>query len=464
MDAYKKLKTFACIFSLALAPFCLYAQEEPGMAESAEVTADEVADELLVETDISTEKTADSLIDEFLNERGWLRGQKNTKKDGSTFYVATGVGVIAAPINHKNYNNSRILAYDKAILAAKADLARQLEVELSSSVMSSLEHTEGEINETPNQELEALDREAPPSGILDKTTLWISKKLDNALKAEGYDIDSEKAKTQAERERIRERAKAIINQEAFQKQMSAAATMSISGLQAFYTVEAQNGDNGEIGVVAIWSEKLRKVAESIQTGALIKGAKNGKTIKEQIPASKKELLSTFGVQQKINERGEYVLLSFAQGAAASSSSTSKRVAYSKARLQAETQIRQFAGETVSMSEVQQSAEQKQEFDDASFDYSNQDSFKQFQKSVAGAMKCNGIAEVYRWTAVHPISGKPVFGVICSWSPSGAASAREVKKAMASSPKPSSAKNASKTSSPKSSRYSGGGAAGDEDAF
>lgn len=471
MDTYKKLRTLACVFSLALAPFCLYAQEEPGVAESAEVTADEVADELLVETDISTEDTADSLIQEFLNERGWLKGE-NTKKDGSKFYVAVGIGTVSAPIKHKSYNSSRVRAFDKAMLDAKSQMAEALEQVISASVTSSYEEGTGSVTETPSQELERLEKEAPPSGILDKATLWVSKKLDNALKAEGYDIDSEKAKTQEERKRIAERAKEIVSTDAFSKSISSMANVSISGLQAFYTVEAQNGDNGEVGVVAIWSPKLAEVANAFVSGGTVKAGKGTKSIREQLPTSTKDLLSTFGVQQKLNERGEYVLVSFAQATAVSSNRRSERAAYEKARLAAQAQIRQFAGETVAVSRARDEAEQALGFEDGTVDYSDAESYSSFQQSAAKAMVCNGIQEIRNWTAVHPISGKPVFGVICSWSPSQAEWAKKTKQAIEKSMSPSKPaakaesgkKGKSNASKPKSSRYSGGGAAGDEDAF
>lgn len=112
-----------------------------------------------------------------------------------------------------------------------------------------------------------------------------------------------------------------------------------------------------------------------------------------------------------------------------------------------------------------------EFDDGGIDYSNEESYKQFQKSVAQGMKCNGIQKIHEWTAVHPISGKPVFGVVCAWSPSQAKWAKETMNKISDSMTPS--KESGETSGAKpvkksepvgSSEFSGAGAAGDEDAF
>ncbi len=454
MDTYKKLKILSCVLSFALAPFCIYAQEEP---------ATDVSEELVSDAEVSTEQTADSLIREFLSEKGWTEGE-NEKKDGSKFFISVGKGTVSAPITHKSYNSSRIRAFDKAMLEAKANMAESLKQTISASATRFL--SSGGMTETPDQELARVEKHAPPSGIVDKAALWVSKKLDNALREEGYDIDAEKAKTREERERIASRAKELINTETFSKRVNSLANVSIAGLQAFYTVEAQNGDNGEVAVVAIWSPALAEMVNAFVSGKPMKGTKAKKTIKEQIPTSTQELLSTFGVQQKINERGEYVLVSFGQAAANSSSSLAERAAYDKARLNAQAQIRQFAGENVAVSKAQEEAEQLQEFDDGGIDYSDEQSYKLFQQSVAKGMVCNGIQSLRNWKAVHPISGKPVFGVICTWSPSQADSAKQMKKAIETSMKPtkSGGKASKKSESTGVSEFSGAGAAGDEDAF
>lgn len=460
MDTYKKLKILSCVLSFALAPFCIYAQEEP---------ATDVSEELVSDAEVSTEQTADSLIQEFLSEKGWAEGE-NTKKDGSKFFISVGYGTVSAPITHKSYNSSRIRAFDKAMLDAKAKMAETLEQTISASVTSFYEESSGGMTETPDQELARVEKDAPPSGIVDKAALWVSKKLDNALREEGYDIDAEKAKTREERERIASRAKELISTDTFSKSVNSLANVSIAGLQAFYTVEAQNGDKGKVAVVAIWSPALAEMVNAFVSGKPMKGTKAKKTIKEQIPTSTQELLSTFGVQQKINERGEYVLVSFGQAAANSSNSRAERAAYDKARLNAQAQIRQFAGENVAVSRAQEEAEQSLEFDDGGIDYSDEQSYKSFLQSVAKGMVCNGIQSLRNWKAVHPISGKPVFGVICTWSPSQASWAKQTKKKVEAAGTPSKSGVSSGGKAPKKSEptgvseFSGAGSAGDEDAF
>jgi hypothetical protein len=95
------------------------------------------------------------------------------------------------------------------------------------------------------------------------------------------------------------------------------------------------------------------------------------------------------------------------------------------------------------------------------------------------MKCNGIAPIKRWKAVHPVSGKPVYGVVCTWSPSVAEKARETKSAIESTAKdgamgkrkiptktPAKVAVPAPVASPSvaSDDYINSGAAGDDDAF
>ena len=194
------------------------------------------------------------------------------------------------------------------------------------------------------------------------------------------------------------------------------------------------------------------------------------------------LLSTFGIQQKVNEKGDYVLVSYGQSGARNDSSRSAQAAYDKAALQARAQIRQFAGETVSVSEAQDQAEETLEYDNGALpDYNDSSSYEQYQQSVAAKMKINGIMTVKKWNATHPVSGKPVYGVIMSWSPADADFARSMKKTIEATAKdgaagrrtvpssPSVAPAAQRQSTQQTARPTAteniqGGAGGDDDAF
>ena len=186
---------------------------------------------------------------------------------------------------------------------------------------------------------------------------------------------------------------------------------------------------GEIGVVAIWSPVLAETAASLTSASVPAAFKKGKkSIKEQIPTDTAILLSTFGVQQKIDENGNYVLVSYGQSAARTSNSRAKNAAYNKARLDADGQIRSFAGEAVVCSDALSEAEQSLDYnlEGQLPDYNDESSYNEYQQSVGKNLEINGITTIHRWTAVHPVSGQTVYGVVRMWSPVSGMKARQNK--------------------------------------
>ena len=370
-------------------------------------------------------KDASTLLTEYLESKGWTQGANQNK--GGTFIVQTGIGAIQAPPGHPSYNDARVRAFDKAMLDAKAKLAKSLEEEISVAVETAYVEPPKEMK-GPEQQLAKAMADMPDDSIFGKAKTLLHKKLDNALKEEGYDADAAKAAGQAKVEELRAKLNLVSSKDSFKKSVRAGATSAISGAQAFYTIEVVKGKRAEIGVVLIWSPKLGEMAASMVTGRPVRNVKPKTSIREQIVQDKKVLLSTFGIQQKINEKGAYVLVSYGQSSARNDSSRSAQAAYDRAALQARAQIRQFAGETVAISEAQDQAEETLEYDNGALpDYNDSSSYEQYQKAVAATMKSNGIMEVKRWNAVHPISGLPVYGVIMSWSPAAAEFARATKK-------------------------------------
>ena len=91
---------------------------------------DAVANEAAVEP-----KSVQEIVTEYLDAKGMAEGE-NTKKDGSSYYVAVGYGVIQAPLDNRGYTDSRVNAYNKAMLDAKAKMAEYLEI----SILTETEH------------------------------------------------------------------------------------------------------------------------------------------------------------------------------------------------------------------------------------------------------------------------------------------------------------------------------------
>ncbi len=474
---FKLMASIALACSMAMPEF-LIAQADP-VGKATEKVLDQVAQDVSQETsegDIcESPKDVSDLLNEFLESKGWSEGA-NTSKKGSQFVIQVGIGAIAAPLNHPNYTNSRSLAFDKAMLDAKAKMASYLESVIEVSMRLDYEEPDQtECDKEADLALAQSLREAAPDTIYGKAKLLISKRLDNLLEKEGHDINQAQADRAAYEAAVRER-KRLVSSESFSKSIGAFASTAISGMQAFYVVENQTGKNGEIGVIAIWSPALAEMASSLSTGRAVARKKGKKTIKAQLPTSTKVLMSTFGVQQKINEKGELVLIAFAQEAPRTKSSQSRNAARSKAATKARAMIRQFAGEQVATSEKLSEAETAQEFESGAVDYKNESSYKKFQASAAKAMVCNGITQVKSWHAPHPLTKKEVYGVVVAWSPEQATQARRLKKKIESTAKsaargirtieatPTKPATTTKQDVAEEGENLNAGAAGDEDAF
>lgn len=429
-------RTLLAALAAATAFCAAYAQESS--------PEDAVANEAAVER-----KTVQDIVSEYLSSKGMTEGE-NTKRDGSSYYVAVGYGVIQAPLDSRSYGDSRVNAYNKAMLDAKAKMAEYLEL----AIRTETEHDYAEGNFGGNEEAERDEL-----SIGSKIKRLVVAKLDDALRAEGLDPD---AADRAARERV---AKKQLNGDLYKKAISVAARAEITGMQVMCSFEGvPAGEKGQIGVVAVWSPKLQAMARSLSLGGKLPSGVGKRPVKEQIPADKEVLLSTFGVQQKIDESGHLVLVAFGQAGAATDSPQSANAARNKAKMQAMAAIREFAGETVAVTTDAINAESVEEFENAAESYEDVSAYSQKVKAVAESLKISGIATIKNWEAKHPLTGRMVYGAVCSWSPESAARAQSMKRAMDSAASGAGAGATPQPVANPNGSLQGQGTEADEDAF
>ena len=104
------------------------AQQEPGPAPTTEQQDAATAPEATIPTQATIEdKNVQSMIDEFLAKEGWTEGE-NKKTDGSIFVISIGIGTIQAPRSNRHFPASRVAAFNKAMLAAKRNMAEYLQI------------------------------------------------------------------------------------------------------------------------------------------------------------------------------------------------------------------------------------------------------------------------------------------------------------------------------------------------
>jgi hypothetical protein len=347
------------------------------------------------------------------------------------------------------------------MIYAKKQMAEYIGVEIQNSIIS--DYAEGESpTERKIRQADAVAALEEP-GIIKKTEALINAKLDQLLEEEGVDL------TQPVPE---ETVQKVLTSEQFEKTVKSVAKARIVGLQAWKIFEeSPDGAKGQIGVVAVYSDKLHRMADALFSGDfsnLPKGAPK-KPVVKQVPKDVNVLLSTFGVQQKRDENGHLVLVAFGQGVPKTKSPRSIDAAYAKANLSAMGNLRSFAGEIVLVEGEVSAYESIQELEAGMEQYENEEFFRDRIETKAKSLKISGIQKIHRWQSVHPLTNKPVVGVVIAWSPKSASHAGKLSQKMSTTPKskvrkPSSSNTVYSSSSGQSGSYSNVGATADEDSF
>lgn len=396
------------------------------------------------------------MIEKYLRDKGWTEGE-NRRASGN-FFVSVGYGAISASLdNEYKYISSRVMAYNEAMNEAKAKMVEYLGLAISTE--TELTYTEGDIGAAT-----ARMAVSKATSLIDKCHKLFKAKLDSAIRQElrkaGVDPDAEDQAAAAKA------AKKLLVSEQYRKMTHSLARAQVTGMQACCTFEsARTGKMGEIGVVAIWSPKLQAMAETMSTGGKLPSGVAKTRIDEQLPTDKMTLLSTFGVQQKIDENGNLVLVSFGQAPAVTDSPTAIQNAYRKASLIAEAELRTFAGETVAVANDMVQAESFEEFELAADEYEDLSAFRKKIRAVADKMFISGITPVKQWECEHPLAKRKAYGVILAWSPEKAENARRARSQMESVRTSGGAGAAESVPKPDySGSFGNAGASADEDSF
>ena len=198
----------------------------------------------------------------------------------------------------------------------------------------------------------------------------LNSELDRELIKRGFDPDQP-----VEEQTLKE----IIESEQFKRAITSAAKARLVGVQAYRTFEIiPSSGKGEIGVVAIFSQRLEAVANSLFSGNsdIIPVGTPKAALKNQIPTSNKALITTFGAQVKRDETGQFAIVAYAQQGPKSKSTLAKKTAYKKAALIAKSQIRFFAGEIMAIQESLDQSENITEFADETSQTNFDDSYQE----------------------------------------------------------------------------------------
>ena len=370
--------------------------------------------------------------EEGLREKGLEEGAN--ERD---IYIASGRHTVNFPIDHPGFHESRSIAYDVAYLKAKAQMVRFLGLAIEKN--SSLEVLENA--RWSDGQGEALERLKQVDRIKKKMQDFGEAQLDQELAKLDPTYDPDKY---GSREQKEEAARDV-----FRRQIATVASSFVSGALPMEVLEGptQDGKSYEILVGLVWSPRLELAARAIAGGyAPASTGKAGVSVSDWLPKRKDSISASWGVHKLIDENGDQVFVGFGQ-AAPRRASPSRRaraedMALSRAEVRAIGAIRGFVGETVRSERADEGEETATEYADAAFSGEIKNDFTEKLKSNATALNLEGLTVVGRWVVPHPANGQKVAVVAVSWSPTGLATAKQVREVMSNPNRASSRKDAS----------------------
>lgn len=381
---------------------------------------------------ISGTETVDQRMQAFLRTQQLRQGEN--EEGGRSILVWLGKGTIAVPPSDKNFVIARNIAFQKAMLDVKQKCAEFMETRVSSELMQDMSspgaeraasdaarlQREGLAREGAIQVAKALNTDAKARNApatIQTAGLYGEKILENSMKEElvKKGIDPNKPVDQ-------QQVKAVLNTSSFKNKTRATARARCTGIKVMASFE-QNPSNGQgqIGVVTVWTRKLHEIADAVITGnyVLIPKGEPGLSITEHIPQDERTLISTYGTQMVRNEKGDYVLLAFAQAQPQTSSQQSKDLAYRKARLEAQGMIRMFLGAAISSTNDMLLREESTEFEDESSEVKIDSANRNKVEAIAEKLPIRGMQEAHQWETLHPANNGPVVGVVMEWKANSA---------------------------------------------
>ncbi len=380
---------------------------------------------------ISGTETVRSRMDKFIREQG-LREVKDNKKDedGRTVLIDFATATISAPPSDPNFVTARVNAFNKAMLAAKGQCVEfQKTIVATEAIMD----TGLPPAERAKADAEQLKRE----GLAQEGAVKVAQALNTDVKSRGNVLQSiqtaalygEKLLSDKMAEEIRKKgldpskpvdqqvAKAIAETASFKNAVSTVAAARCTGIKAMASFEQNpSTGQGQVGIVTVWSEKLHAIADAIVTNQwdLIRKGEPGKTIAAHIPDDLRTLLTTYGAQLVRDEKGEYVVLAYAQAQPRTKNQQSIDSAYEVAKTRAMSLIRSFMGEAVETNRQLLDAEVSTVFTDESTRYQDESSFNKSVKAVGEALPISGMTVAHEWETLHPANNGPVVGVVMQW--------------------------------------------------
>jgi len=413
---------------LALALAAVFLSPAAAQKDKIEIEQQPLAE---LPNSISGTETVRSRMQRFIREKNLSEVMDNKKDEtGRDVLMGFANATIAAPPSDPNFVNARIAAFNKAMLDAKGQCAEFQKTIVATEAVKDVTQPPAQrakedaeqlqraglaqegaarVAQALNADIKSRD-DAPQ--VIKTAALYgeklVGMKMAHELRKKGLD-PSKPVEEQA--------ARAIAETASFKNAVSTVAAARCTGIKALASFEQNPASGqGQVGIVTVWTEKLHAVADAIVTNQwdLIPKGEPGRKIREHIPSDKRTLLTTFGTQLVRDERGEYVLLAYAQAQPRTKNQQSIDSAYEVAKTRAMGLIRSFMGEAVETNRELLDAEVSTVFADEGTRYQEESSFQRSIKAVGQGLPISGMTVAQEWETLHPSNNGPVVGVVMQW--------------------------------------------------
>lgn len=371
--------------------------------------------------------TAKKQAQEYLRSLGLSEGWNADKK----LWIAVGSGGIERAPGDKGWDESRAIAFSKAVSAAKQDAAMRMGTAVKTAV-ESMSTSGTRLNASPAERAAAAATEAPP-GIVDKVVAIIDAEVDKEYRKRvppPAEAPADKAaREELEAKERRELTMAKLKESKFKSVTDFVTGGEVGAMQCFRTFEeVPEGSKGTVAVIMAYNENSRKVAEmlmgtsrSAPSGPAGTVRQDAKAWAEGLPVE--VLLYSFGCQVRQDRNGELVLVAFGMGSPPADDEDFHEDAEQAARAAALEAARQFVGEMVAAGGglTREQSLQVYEAADGNLEKigETRSQLARTYASKADSLVLRGGDVLRQWEGRHPLSKVPTFGVVMKYSLSGA---------------------------------------------
>lgn len=401
--------TFTLLISFSSMP--LLAQTSPSIAESLQQDdADQIS--------VATTDNPEELWQNYLAENNLYEGI-NTQ-DGKTLYLQSSSAVVRGSFDPR-WINARNVAFEKAELNAKAQLAETIATEIKST--RSLTMVEGGGSSAPN--LDIIVELHKELSLVQKGERLLSAELDAKLRRHYPDWNGTGASPEQAKRKVATLVNALLNE------MSSKATQVIRGATPMFHAEGYDDRGDYIVLVGIvWSPALADIARSFYDAEFhIPATVPGQPVRQLLTqrlANDSTSLATFnGVRVWRNEKGQRVLISAASHDRGGEDFITSR----KNELVARNRMARFIAETVTSNSSSDLGKNSYlEYADGSNAIFDTQMFHSQITAETAQVNLTGVVTVRKWKGTHPISGSPMMTTVMAWTPDSSEKIRQLTRA------------------------------------